>query len=150
MPVRAIDVGRNQLDWKIRQDPRVVVHEKVNARSMDYTLIGQKVDLIVMDLSFISLEKVIPATLQFSNEQTDWVCLVKPQFEVGKDKVGKGGIVENLSDRLEAVERVSKFAESLGMLRKGLIESPITGTQGNQEFLVHWKRGQTCKEGLGS
>ena len=138
--VFAVDVGHNQLDWKIRKDPRVIVHEKVNARSMEFGIVGQTVDLIVMDLSFISLEKVLPALLQFSRADTDWVSLVKPQFEVGREKVGKGGIVENLEDRLEAVERVSRFAESLGLVRQGLIESPITGAQGNQEFLAHWKR----------
>lgn len=137
--VFAVDVGHNQLDWRIRQDPKVVVHEKVNARSLDFQLVGQKVDLIVFDVSFISLDKILPAMLPFAHEETDWIALIKPQFEVGKEKVGKGGIVTSEEDRQEAVARLTAFGESLGLRRRGLIESPITGTQGNKEFLAHWK-----------
>ena len=138
--VFAVDVGHNQLDWKIRSDPRVVVHEGINARSIEFALIGRRVDLIVIDVSFISLDKILPALLPFATAATDWVALVKPQFEVGKEKVGKGGIVTSDEDRREAVERLSRFGETLGLRRLGLVESPITGTQGNREFLVHWKR----------
>jgi 23S rRNA (cytidine1920-2'-O)/16S rRNA (cytidine1409-2'-O)-methyltransferase len=137
--VFAVDVGHNQLDWKIRQDPRVVVHEKVNARAMEFGLIGQKVDLIVADVSFISLDKIFPSAIQFAHAETDWITLIKPQFEVGKDKVGKGGIVTSEEDRQEAVERLTASSECLGLRRLGLIDSPITGTQGNKEFLAHWK-----------
>ncbi len=136
----AVDVGHNQLDWKIRNDPRVVVHEGINARSIEFGLIGRSVDLIVIDVSFISLDKILPALLPFAHAATDWVALIKPQFEVGKEKVGKGGIVSSDEDRNEAVERLTQFGETLGLRRLGLIESPITGTQGNREFLVHWKR----------
>lgn len=137
--VHAVDVGHNQLDWKIRQDSRVVVYEKINAREMPFELIGEKVDLIVIDVSFISLEKILPATLSFGSSETDWITLIKPQFEVGKEKVGKGGIVSSEEDRQEAVSRLTRFAKSLGLDRRGLIDSPITGTQGNKEFLAHWK-----------
>jgi 23S rRNA (cytidine1920-2'-O)/16S rRNA (cytidine1409-2'-O)-methyltransferase len=137
--VFAVDVGHNQLDWSIRNDPRVVVHEKVNARHMELGLIGRQVDLIVVDVSFISLDKILPAALAFAHAETDWITLIKPQFEVGKEKVGKGGIVTSDDDRQEAVERLARFGETLGLRRLGLIESPITGTQGNKEFLAHWK-----------
>ncbi|MEK6578225.1 MAG: TlyA family RNA methyltransferase [Bdellovibrionota bacterium] len=138
--VYAVDVGHSQLDWKIRSDSRVVVHEKVNARHMEYSLIGEKVDLIVVDVSFISLEKIFPALLQFTADSTDWVTLIKPQFEVGKDRVGKGGLVRSDEDRKRAIERLTKYGESLGVRLLALIESPITGTQGNIEYLAHWKR----------
>lgn len=141
--VFAVDVGINQLDWRIRNDPRVVVFEKVNARSLEFSVIGQKVDVIVIDVSFISLDKILPALLQFSKPlETDWLTLIKPQFEVGRDKVGKGGIVSSENDRLEAVERIKRFGESLGLIWQGLIESPITGTEGNVEFLAHWKQAE--------
>jgi 23S rRNA (cytidine1920-2'-O)/16S rRNA (cytidine1409-2'-O)-methyltransferase len=138
--VHALDEGHSQLDWKIRSDPRVVVHEKVNARTMDFGVIGQKVDLIVVDVSFISLEKILPNLLQFSEPETDWITLIKPQFEVGKEKVGKGGIVTDEIDRQSVLARITSAGESLGLVRKGLIESPITGTEGNKEYLAHWKR----------
>jgi 23S rRNA (cytidine1920-2'-O)/16S rRNA (cytidine1409-2'-O)-methyltransferase len=135
----AVDVGHNQLDWKIRSDQRVVVHEKINAREMAFEPIGQTVDLIVMDVSFISIEKILPNLLQFATPETDWITLIKPQFEVGREKVGKGGIVSSEEDRQEVVERLTRFGETLGLRRVGLIESPITGTDGNKEFLAHWK-----------
>lgn len=138
--VYAVDVGHNQLNWKIRQDPRVVSHEGINARHLDPALIGRQVDLIVIDVSFISLELVLGSLVSLTHADTDWVCLIKPQFEVGKGKVGKGGIVESEEDRQEVVARLTRFGESLGLERAGLIESPITGTQGNREYLAHWKR----------
>lgn len=138
--VYALDVGHNQMDWSLRTDPRVVVLEKINARYLEFATIGRQVDLIVMDVSFISLEKILGSLLQFAGPETDWIALIKPQFEVGRDKVGKGGIVTSETDRQEAVHQVSRHAESLGLRRLGLIESPITGTQGNKEFLAHWKR----------
>jgi 23S rRNA (cytidine1920-2'-O)/16S rRNA (cytidine1409-2'-O)-methyltransferase len=137
--VFAVDVGHNQLDWKIRTDPKVVVREKVNAREMAFEVVGQKVDIVVMDVSFISIEKILPNLLQFTHPETDWITLIKPQFEVGREKVGKGGIVASEEDRQEVVERVTRFGETLGLRRVGLIESPITGTDGNKEFLAHWK-----------
>lgn len=137
--VFAVDVGYNQLDWRIRSDARVVVHEKINARHMPFELIGTPVDLIVIDVSFISLEKILPGVMSFSQPGTDWVALIKPQFEVGREHVGKGGIVTSDVERQRAVERITRFGESLGLRFAGLIESPITGTSGNVEFLAHWK-----------
>jgi 23S rRNA (cytidine1920-2'-O)/16S rRNA (cytidine1409-2'-O)-methyltransferase len=137
--VFAVDVGHNQLDWSIRNDPRVVVREKVNARSLDPSLTEGPVGLIVVDVSFISLDKILPSAKSFADAETDWITLIKPQFEVGREKVGKGGIVTSEEDRQEAVERLTRFGETLGLERRGLIESPITGTQGNKEFLAHWK-----------
>jgi len=137
--VFAIDVGHNQMDWKIRNDPKVVVREKVNARNLTFSDFGTQVELIVVDVSFISLEKIFPALVQFANPDTDWVTLIKPQFEVGREHVGKGGIVTSDEARRDAVARLTRFAETLGLRRVDLIESPITGTDGNQEFLAHWK-----------
>jgi 23S rRNA (cytidine1920-2'-O)/16S rRNA (cytidine1409-2'-O)-methyltransferase len=139
LKVHAIDVGHNQMDWKIRKDPKVLVQEKINARHMEFGQIGEKVDIIVVDVSFISLEKILPNLIQFAHPETDWVTLIKPQFEVGKDKVGKGGIVNSQIDQQEVIERISRFGETLGLMRCGLIESPIVGTEGNKEFLAHWK-----------
>lgn len=137
--VFAFDVGHNQMDWKIRSDPRVTVIEKTNAREMVFQVIGQKVDCIVIDVSFISLEKILPNLLQFAAEGCDWVTLIKPQFEVGRERVGKGGIVTSEEDRQEVVVKLRSFCESLGLRCLGLVESPITGTDGNKEFLAHWK-----------
>ena len=145
--VYAIDVGQNQLDWKVRSDPRVHVHEKVNARNLEFSLIGRTVDLIVMDVSFISITKILPALLVFATPETDWITLIKPQFEVGRERVGKGGIVVNEDDRLSAVAAVTSAAESLGLRRLGLIDSPITGTDGNHEYLARFRlyRDETPK-----
>jgi 23S rRNA (cytidine1920-2'-O)/16S rRNA (cytidine1409-2'-O)-methyltransferase len=137
--IYAVDVGYNQLDLKIRKDPKVKVFEKVNARHLEFSLIGEKVDLIVVDVSFISLKKIIPSLIQFAKSSTDWVTLIKPQFEVGKDQVGKGGIVHSESARLAVINELSEFARSQGLIRCGLIDSPILGTEGNKEFLAHWK-----------
>ncbi len=138
--VFAVDAGHNQLDWKIRNDPRVTSLEKTNARHLAFEQIGQKVDVIVVDVSFISLEKVLPALVPFAEPQgTDWITLIKPQFEVGREKVGKGGIVRDAADRQEVVTRITEFCGTIGLERLGLIESPIAGTDGNQEFLAHWK-----------
>lgn len=138
--VFAVDVGHNQLDWKIRSDPKVVSLEKVNARSMSFELISQIVDVIVVDVSFISLDKIFPSLLQFMSAETDLVTLIKPQFEVGREEVGKGGIVNNPQATQSAIERLTEFAQGLGLRRNGLIKSPITGTDGNEEYLAHWKR----------
>jgi 23S rRNA (cytidine1920-2'-O)/16S rRNA (cytidine1409-2'-O)-methyltransferase len=137
--VHAVDVGHSQLDWKIRSDPRVIVREKVNARNLEFDQIGEKVDLIVVDVSFISLEKILPALIQFSKPETCWITLIKPQFEVGREKIGKKGIVTSDEARQEVVRRLILFGENLGLISLGLIESPIAGMEGNKEFLAFWK-----------
>jgi 23S rRNA (cytidine1920-2'-O)/16S rRNA (cytidine1409-2'-O)-methyltransferase len=139
LKVYAIDVGHSQMDWQIRSDPRVLVMEKLNARYLEFAQIGEKVDCIVMDVSFISIEKILPALIQFSHQNTDWIVLIKPQFEVGKGKLGKGGIVTSEQDRIEVKDKICLFAKSLGLAQLGLIESPIVGTEGNTEYLIHWK-----------
>ncbi len=138
--VFAVDVGHSQLDWLLRKDKRVVVLEKVNARYLEFSQIGQKIDIITIDVSFISLEKIMPALMKFAHDRTDWVTLIKPQFEVGKSKVGKGGIVRSENDQNDAVLKIQEFCKTLGLGRQNLIESPITGTKGNKEFLAHWKK----------
>jgi len=137
--VHAVDVGAGQLDWKIRNDPRVVVHEGVNARLLGPAEIGEPVDLLVMDVSFISATLVLPAVAPLLRAGGEMVILVKPQFEVGKGQVGKGGIVRDPELHRAACERVRAAVEALGF-RTALMESPITGAEGNKEFLLYGGR----------
>lgn len=134
--VYAVDVGYGQLAWKLRQDPRVVVIERVNIREIDPALLTEPLGLAVIDVSFISLEKVVPAIVRFLHPGSVIVALIKPQFEVGKDKVGKGGIVRDEAARNSSVERVRLFVQDQGFEVKGLILSPITGQDGNVEYLL--------------
>jgi 23S rRNA (cytidine1920-2'-O)/16S rRNA (cytidine1409-2'-O)-methyltransferase len=135
--VYSVDVGYGQMAWKIRQDPRVVVIERVNLREMDPSLVPERIDIIVIDVSFISLEKVIPSLMRFLRPGGEIVALIKPQFEVGKGQVGKGGIVRDEAARDEAVERVRRFVQEQGLEVRGIIPSPITGQDGNVEYLMH-------------
>ncbi len=135
--VYAVDVGYGQLAWKLRQDPRVVILERTNIRDIDPSLIPEPVDAVVIDVSFISLEKVIPPVLPLLAPHADLIALIKPQFEVGKEQVGKGGIVRDEAARQAAVDRVREFAQGLGLEVKGVIPSPITGQDGNIEFLMY-------------
>ena len=135
--VYAVDVGYGQLAWKLRQDPRVVTIERVNIRDMSPTLVAEPVDIAVIDVSFISLDKVIPPVLKFLKPVAEIIALVKPQFEVGREQVGKGGIVRDEAARNAAVKRVEDFIRELGLEVKGVIPSPITGQDGNVEFLIH-------------
>ena len=144
--VHAIDVGHNQLDWKIRSDARVVVKEGVNARYLTAEDLPESVDVIVIDVSFISLAKILPATLAFASADADWVTLIKPQFEAGREHIDKGGIVRSEEVRRRVVEEVKSAGESLGLRSVGLIESPITGSEGNIEYLMHWKRAESTKQ----
>jgi 23S rRNA (cytidine1920-2'-O)/16S rRNA (cytidine1409-2'-O)-methyltransferase len=135
--VYSVDVGYGQMAWKVRQDPRVVVIERVNLREMDPSLVPERIDIIVIDVSFISLEKVIPSLLRFLRPGGEIVALIKPQFEVGKGQVGKGGIVRDEAARDEAVERVRRFVQEQRLEVRGIIPSPITGQDGNVEYLMH-------------
>lgn len=135
--VYAVDVGYGQMAWKLRQDPRVALIERTNIREMDAKLIPEPVDISVIDVSFISLEKVIPSILQFLKPDAGIIALIKPQFEVGKGQVGKGGIVRDEEARRAAVERVESFFRDLGFEVKGVIQSPITGQDGNVEYLIY-------------
>jgi 23S rRNA (cytidine1920-2'-O)/16S rRNA (cytidine1409-2'-O)-methyltransferase len=135
--VYAVDVGYGQMAWKIRQDPRVTTIERVNIRAIEPALVPAPVDIVVIDVSFISLEKVIPSILQFLRPGAEIVALIKPQFEVGREQVGKGGIVRDEAARQAAVERITIFVQKLGFDVKGVIPSPITGQDGNVEFLIY-------------
>ncbi len=134
--VHAVDVGTNQLVWKIRNDPRVVAKEQFNARHMTPADIGESVRLAVMDLSFISLTKVLPAVFPILDESGSVVCLIKPQFELQREDITKGGIVRDPELHHRAVEKIREFITANGREWRGLIPSPITGMDGNQEFLA--------------
>lgn len=138
--VVAIDVGHNQIDWRLRNDPRVEIREGVNARYLQPEDFSQEFDLAVIDVSFISVTKVLPAVVPLIGERGSIVTLVKPQFEVGRGEVGGGGIVRDPEKRLRAVEEVKTAAVSLGLKVVNTIESPIQGAEGNIEFLVHFVR----------
>ena len=140
--VHAVDVGTNQLVWKLRNDPRVVVKEQFNARHMVLEDLGEKVRLAVMDLSFISLTKVLPAVFSVLDDEGSVVCLIKPQFELDREDISKGGIVRDPALHERAVEKIRRFVvDECRREWRGLIASPITGTDGNQEFLA-WIGGE--------
>jgi 23S rRNA (cytidine1920-2'-O)/16S rRNA (cytidine1409-2'-O)-methyltransferase len=139
--VYAIDVGYGQLAWKLASDPRVVVLDRSNIRTLPREAIPEAADLAVADCSFISLTKVLPSALPFLAERADIVALIKPQFELGPGRVGKGGIVRDPADHAEACRAVVAAAEALGLRQLGLCESPIEGQDGNREFLVWLRRG---------
>ena len=132
--VYAIDVGYGQIDQSLRNDPRVVNREKVNARYLSEADFDEPIDFVSIDVSFISLELILPAVIKFLNGQL--VALIKPQFEVGKADVGKGGIVRDEARRAAVVESVVAFARKIGFDVYGVIESPIRGAEGNVEYLM--------------
>jgi len=134
--VHAVDVGTGQLDWKLRSDPRVVVHEGINARYLRLEDIGESVDFAACDVSFISVTLILPAIGAILRPEGRMVILVKPQFEVGKGQVGKGGIVRSTELHCEACARVESAVKNLGF-RTSIMESPITGAEGNKEFLLY-------------
>jgi 23S rRNA (cytidine1920-2'-O)/16S rRNA (cytidine1409-2'-O)-methyltransferase len=135
--VHCIDVGHGQLDWKLATDARVRVHDRVNVRTMEPELLGERVDLVVIDVSFISLRLVLPALSALARPGAPVVALVKPQFEVGRAFVGKGGIVRDAGARARALDDVRAAAEALGFAALGDTTSPITGGKGNVELLLH-------------
>ena len=134
--VVAIDVGHNQLDWKIRNDPRVEVREGVNARYLKPSDFDEQFEFVTIDVSFISLTKILPAIRPLLTETGRIVALIKPQFEVGKGEIGKGGIVKDPAQHQRVVQEINAAAESLGLNSAGVIESPIKGADGNVEFLA--------------
>jgi 23S rRNA (cytidine1920-2'-O)/16S rRNA (cytidine1409-2'-O)-methyltransferase len=138
--VYAVDVGYGQFDWSLRKDPRIVLLEKTNIRYLDRERIPEAVDLAVIDVSFISLLNVLPKVLEFLDKLGEVVALVKPQFEVGKGMVGKGGIVREESKRIAAAEGVKEGAEKMGYRAKGLFESPVRGQKGNREYFLYLGR----------
>ena len=134
--VHAIDVGTGQLDWKLRNDPRVVLHEGVNARYLNPDDLGEKVDLAVCDVSFISATLIVPAMAGVLKAEGRMIVLVKPQFEAGREQVGKGGIVRDPEAHIAACEKVRTSVAALNF-ETALTESPITGAEGNKEFLLY-------------
>ena len=139
--VYAVDVGHGQLAWKLRNDPRVVVLERTNARHLTAQHIPEPVDWIVCDASFIGLETVLPAALALAKPLAVAIALIKPQFEVGPDRVGKGGVVRDPALHQEVCERIRDwFARQPGWSVIGLTESPILGPEGNKEFLIAARR----------
>ena len=134
--VYAVDVGTNQLAWKLRQDPRVVVHEQTNARTLDGSIIPERVDIIVCDASFIGLAKVLEAPLKLAKLNAKLVALIKPQFEAGREEVGKGGVVRDPAVHERVCSEAAAWVESQGWRVLGVVESPITGPEGNVEFLL--------------
>jgi 23S rRNA (cytidine1920-2'-O)/16S rRNA (cytidine1409-2'-O)-methyltransferase len=137
--VYAFDVGHGQLDWKLRNDPRVVVREGVNARNLQPSDLEDVASICVADVSFISLTLILPAAFALLDPAADMVLLIKPQFELVPSKVGKGGVVRDPAFHQEAVDKIRDFAESTGHRWMGCIPSPITGREGNIEFLAHLK-----------
>ena len=140
--VIAVDVGHNQIDWRLRTDPRVEVRESVNARYLQAKDFDTQFDLIVMDVSFISATKVLPALVPLLKDDGRLITLIKPQFEVGRGEVGKGGIVREPEKRVRVVEEVNRAAEQLGLLARKVIESPVQGADGNVEFLALYEKSQ--------
>jgi 23S rRNA (cytidine1920-2'-O)/16S rRNA (cytidine1409-2'-O)-methyltransferase len=135
--VYAVDVGHGQLAWKLRSDPRVVVLERTNARTLSVEQVPESCDLLVCDASFIGLEVLLPAPLTLMKEQAMMAVLIKPQFEVGKERVGKGGVVRDPALHEEVCRRIESWVNAQpGWSVAGLVESPITGPEGNKEFLL--------------
>lgn len=134
--VYAVDVGYGQFDWRLRHDPRVVLIERTNIRHLLPSAIPEPIDLAVIDVSFISLTKVLQPVTQFLRHQANIIALIKPQFEVGKGQVGRGGVVRDDAQREEAAQRVLRFAGEMGLQTVRTVASPVKGKKGNQEILT--------------
>ncbi len=134
--VYAFDVGYGQIDWNLRNDERVVVKEKINCRYLRPEDVGETVDIVTIDVSFISLTMIIEPALSVLAENATLIALIKPQFEVGKENVGKKGIVKDENKIKETNDRITSYISQLGLRVEGLIESPIKGYRGNREFLI--------------
>ena len=141
--VYSMDVGYGQLDWKLRTDERVVNMEKTNIRYLDSAAFPEKVDFISIDVSFISLNLILPVAGALLKEDGQVICLVKPQFEAGREQVGKGGIVRDKKIHREVILKVIKYAENLGLYPNGLTYSPVTGAKGNIEYLLSLTKVKT-------
>ena len=145
--VVAADVGYGQLAWQLQNDPRVKILDRVNVRSLTKEQVAEEIDLVVADLSFISLKIVLPALIAVAKDDADFLIMVKPQFEVGKEKLGAGGVVRDAALRKEAVTAVADAAFSLGLGCLGVVASPLPGPSGNVEYFL-WlsKAGQALLE----
>lgn len=138
--VVAIDVGHNQIDWKLRQDNRVEVCEGINARYLKPDDFTEIFDLVVIDVSFISITKIFPAVVSLIDKNGKIIALIKPQFEVRREEVGKGGIIQESEKHKRVVAEVNKSAQEVGLRVSGLIDSPILGMEGNKEFLAFYEK----------
>ena len=138
--VFSIDVGHNQIDWRLRTDPRVEVREGVNARYLKPEDFANRFELVVMDVSFISATKILPAIVPLLTDTGRLITLIKPQFEVGRGEVGKGGIVRDPQKHARVIEEVNRAAQELGLEVRNVIESPIHGADGNVEFLALYEK----------
>jgi 23S rRNA (cytidine1920-2'-O)/16S rRNA (cytidine1409-2'-O)-methyltransferase len=144
--VFALDVGYGQLALRLRNDPRVVVMERTNIRHVAPRDLEYRPELVVIDVSFISLKLVLPVVIALAGAPCDIVALIKPQFEVGKGKVGRGGVVRDESQRQQMVDEITDFAAGLGLTIRGVLSSPVTGPAGNQEYLAWMVKGPASKE----
>jgi 23S rRNA (cytidine1920-2'-O)/16S rRNA (cytidine1409-2'-O)-methyltransferase len=134
--VYAVDVGYGQIAWKLRQDARVVVIERTNIRNMSVDALPHPVDLTTIDVSFISLKIVVPAVLKYLKSDARILALIKPQFEVGKDQVGKGGVVRDKTLHSRVIENLSGFFANIGLMCDSVFPSPLLGPKGNREFFI--------------
>lgn len=144
--VYAVDVGYGQLAWQLRQDPRVVVMERTNARYLQPGDFEDPLDLVVIDAAFISLKLLIPPLLPLFIKKIAILALIKPQFEVGRGKVGKGGVVRDPALHQEVIDDITRFCTTLGLQSRGVTPSPILGPKGNREFLIYLVSDQKLKE----
>ena len=142
LKVYAVDVGYGQLAWKLREDPRVVNLERTNIRYLEPDTLTDKPSLAVIDASFISLEKVLPPTLALLTQNGQVIALIKPQFEVGRGEVGKGGVVRDERKHAHVIERLRDYIEGLDCKVLAVTESPILGPKGNREFLIFFEKGR--------
>lgn len=142
--VFAVDSGTNQLAWKLRQDDRVTVHEQTSARIITDAHITRPIDIVVCDASFIALDKVLPVPMSFARPGAWLAALIKPQFEVGRDQIGKGGVVRDPDLHAAVCDQVMRWLEGIDWPVTGLTQSPITGPSGNVEFLVAAQKGRSC------
>lgn len=146
LKVYALDVGYGQLDYKLRVDPRVINMEKTNIRYLDTTLIEEPIDFISIDVSFISLRHIFPVASKILKDTGAIMCLIKPQFEAGREQVGKKGIVRDSKVHVEVIENVISYASDNGLYPHGLDYSPVKGTKGNIEYLLYLKKTESSEE----
>lgn len=146
--VYAIDVGYGQLDWKLQNDNRVIVMDRTNIRYVENDDIGELADLVSIDVSFISLKLVLPKVIELTTEDVDIVALIKPQFEAGREKVGKKGVVRDIRVHKEVIKEIYNFCLSVGLSFAALTFSPVKGAEGNREYLAHIVKNKTSESNV--